>query len=381
MKAIVAAASGLVVGMLPASTPVLAADTSPVLASTGRAESCVLDTHSGCTKKHGFGVKPSSVVVVPAGLAIVSVNPNQTTATSYRIRYSKPGGGRFPAGTRVSFYVHYDFNGTADPAPAPTRTPTTNPTRTPTASPTATRTPTPTRTSTATPTKTPTPTPTSTSAPPPPPDRKCTNPVFTTSSSNDGWSTNGYYVHNNMWNNGGGKQTLRACAYNNWNVTATQPNTTSVKTYPNVHKDYPDKPLSSFKTLTSTFAAKSPHVGIYNVAYDIWLNGVAEDGSTEMMIWTENFHQRPAGSVQATATFNGHTYDVWRSDRDYIAFVSRDTQTSGTMNLKAMFDWLMSKGWISQSTTVGQIDYGVEVCSTNNAPATFEFTDFSISQS
>ena len=379
MKAIIAAASGLVVGMLPASTPVLAADTTPSLASTGRAESCILDANSGCTVQHGFGVKPTSVLVVPAGQAIVSVNPAQTTASSYRVRYTKPNGGRFTAGTRVRFYTHYDFNGDSFPAPNPSSPPTT-PTPAPTPSVTPTRTPTPTQTSTA-PTQSPTATQTSTSPPTPAPDRKCTNPVFTTSTSNDGWSTNGYYVHNNMWNNGSGTQTLRACAYDNWNVTATQPNTTSVKTYPNVHKDYPNKPLSSFNTLTSTFAAKSPHVGIYNVAYDIWLNGVATSGSTEVMIWTENFNQRPAGSIQATATFNGHTYDVWRSGTSYIAFASRDTQTSGTMNLKAMFDWLMTKSWISQTTTVGQIDYGVEICSTNNAPATFEFTDFSISQS
>lgn len=376
MKAIIAAASGLVVGMLPASTPVLAADTTPSLASTGRAESCILDANSGCTVRHGFGVKPTAVVVVPAGQAIVSVNPSQTTASSYRVRYTKPNGGPFAAGTRVTFYTHYDFNGDSFPAPSQSSPPTSAPS--PSATPSAAPTPTPTQTST-TPTQSPTPTQTSTTTPAP--DRKCTNPVFTTSTADDGWSTNGYYVHNNMWNNGSGTQTLRACAYNNWNVTATQPNTTSVKTYPNVHKDYPNKPLSSFSTLTSTFAAKTPRVGIYNVAYDIWLNGVATNGSTEVMIWTENFNQRPAGSIQATATFNGHTYDVWRSGTDYIAFVSRDTQTSGTMNLKSMFDWLMTKSWISQTTTVGQIDYGVEICSTNNAPATFEFTDFSISQS
>ena len=223
MKAILAAASGLVVGMLPASTPVLAADTAPSLASTGRAESCVLDANSGCTVQHGFGVKPTSVVVVPAGQAIVSVNPAQTTASSYRVRYTKPNGGSFTAGTRVTFYTHYDFNGGSFPAPSPSSPPTT--TATPTATPSATPTPTPPPTST-TPIQSPTPTQTSAPAP----DRKCTNPVFTTSTANDGWSTNGYYVHNNMWNNGGGTQTLRACAYNNWNVTATQPNTTSDKT-------------------------------------------------------------------------------------------------------------------------------------------------------
>lgn len=115
MKAIIAAASGLVVGMLPASTPVLAADTTPSLASTGRAESCILDANSGCTVRHGFGVKPTAVVVVPAGQAIVSVNPSQTTASSYRVRYTKPNGGPFAAGTRVTFYTHYDFTGTHSP--------------------------------------------------------------------------------------------------------------------------------------------------------------------------------------------------------------------------------------------------------------------------
>ena len=348
----------------------------------------MIDALSGCTKKHGFQTKPTSVVVVPAGSALVSVNPAQTNGATYRIKFTHTDGTRYKAGTRVGFYVHYDFNGGADPdpapmpqkpnpkpsapAPKPTAKPTTKPTTKPTSKPTS-------KPSSPKPTATQT-----TSQPPAPkpdPNRTCTNPVWSSSERDDGWSTNGYYVHNNMWNDGGGKQTLKACAYNNWYVTATQPNTTSVKTYPNVHKDYDDKPLSSFNSLTSTFAAKTPHTGIYNVAYDIWLNGVATEGSTEVMIWTDNYKQVPAGSVKATASFNGHTYDVYRSGSDYIAFKSKDTQTSGTMNLKAMFDWLMSKGWISRSSTVGQIDYGVEICSTNNAPATFEFTDFSIKES
>jgi Glycosyl hydrolase family 12 len=267
---------------------------------------------------------------------------------------------------------------TATPTRTPTRRPTRAATRTPSEEPTATptrtrkRKPAPRPTATRTPTRKPTRTPTAA------PRGACTDPVFTTSESNDGWSTHGYYVHNNMWNNGSGTQTLRACAYNNWNVTAVQPNTTSVKTYPNVHKDYDDVPLSSFSRITSTFGATTPHVGIYNVGYDIWLNGVATSGSTEVMIWTENFHQRPSGSIQATVSFGGHTYDVWRSGERYIAFVSRDTQLSGSMNLLAMFNWLKARNWIPQNTTVGQIDYGVEICSTNNAPATFHFNEFSI---
>ena len=211
----------------------------------------------------------------------------------------------------------------------------------------------------------------------------CSNPRFTTSDPNGGWSTNGYYVHNNMWNAGeGGPETLRACAYNNWYVTSTQPNSTSVKTYPNVHKDYDNVAISSFNSLRSSFAATSPHVGIYNVAYDLWLNGVATDGSTEVMIWTENYRQVPGGSKVTTTSFGGRTYDVWKRDgNSYIAFVPRSTMTSGSLDLLQMFRWMVSKGWLESSATVGQIDYGVEICSTNNRPATFRFTDFSISES
>ena len=109
---------------------------------------------------------------------------------------------------------------------------------------------------------------------PPAPVRSasCANPVFQTSDTNGGWSTQGYYVHNNMWNDeyGFGPETLYACSHNNWYVTSSQVNHEgAVLTYPNVHKDYSGRTISSFTTLKSTFAATSPQVGIYNVAYDI----------------------------------------------------------------------------------------------------------------
>lgn len=39
------------------------------------------------------------------------------------------------------------------------------------------------------------------------------------------------------------------------------------------------------------------------------------------------------------------------------------------------------QGWIPASSTLGQIDYGAEIVSTDSAPATFAFTNFSISSS
>jgi len=199
------------------------------------------------------------------------------------------------------------------------------------------------------------------------------------------WNTHGYFVHNNMWNNSEtlGPQTLYACSHHSWYVVSNQTNRAgAVKTYPNAHKDYGDARISSFSRITSTFAATSPHVGIYNVAFDIWTNGIASSGSTEIMIWTENFNQVPAGDIVATASLGSRTYKVWKtSDSHYIALVPTRVVTAGSIDLLEIFKWLMSKGWLPTGSTLGQIDYGVEIVSTGGRNATFSFTDFSITDS
>ena len=190
-----------------------------------------------------------------------------------------------------------------------------------------------------------------------------------------------------MWNSGeAGPETLRACAYNNWYVDSTQPDTTSVKTYPNVHKDINDlngKPFDGYSVINSSFAGRGPGVGIYDVAYDVWLNGVGDGkGVTEMMVWTENFKQVPSGSKVATYAAPGAVdYDVWKDNDGYIAFVAQKTQYSGTVDLKAMIAWAIGKGYIPANPTVNQIGYGIEFCSTGGGQARFTLTDFSVTMS
>jgi hypothetical protein len=224
-------------------------------------------------------------------------------------------------------------------------------------------------------------------APPPPPvaSAHCANPRFVTSDPSGGWTSGRYFVYNNMWNASGYSvsQTLRACAFNNWYVVANMNNDRgdgAVKTYPNVHEDFNEPAINSFHSITSTFAETSPHTGIYEDAYDIWLNGVADSGSTEVMVWNDNWHQAPSGSRQGTVTFGGRTYTAWH-DGSYIAFTANTNFSSGTVNLLEIFKWIMARGWIPSSSTLGQIDYGAEIVSTNSAPATFTINNFSISTS
>jgi hypothetical protein len=266
--------------------------------------------------------------------------------------------------------------GGGTPAPGPSGAPTSTP---PSSAPPSSTPPSSTPPSSTPPTSTP---PSST------PGAACTNPTYTTSSPDAGRSFGAYYVHNNMWNASGYNvsQTLRACSAQSWNVTTTADNNSgdgAVKTYPNVHKDYhnwstgAEPRVSSFSTIRSTFAGAGPKVGIYNVAYDLWLNGVP--GNREIMIWTENQNQRPAGSRIGTVTVDGRSWDFWATGSNGIlTFVAPQTLPSGSLDLKAFLDYLTNQGRVPATSTLGQICFGVEVVSTGGSPARFDFTDFSI---
>jgi hypothetical protein len=215
----------------------------------------------------------------------------------------------------------------------------------------------------------------------------CTKPSHTLpmnpANPQDGITLSGFYVDTDTWNAAKYQvsQTMYVCDYNNWYVVANMNDSAhdgAVKTYPNVHKDFNDAPkISSFGTIQSSFAHTAPHVGIYEFAYDIWLNGVGGNGSTEVMIWTDNFHQVPSGSSLETVTFDGASYSVYKSG-SYIAFVESTNVTSGTVNLLSFFNHVITKGWIPATSTLGAIDYGVELVSTNGADATFQLNDFSL---
>jgi len=216
----------------------------------------------------------------------------------------------------------------------------------------------------------------------------CAHPRFVTSDPNGMWNNGRYVVHNNMWNTNGYNvsERLSACSFHNWKVTARADNSRgdgAVKTYPNVHRDFhnwstgAEPRLSSFSTIRSSWAARTPNVGIYNAAYDLWLNGVP--GSNEVMIWTYNHRQLPAGDRVGRVRIGGHAWSVWATqDNSYIAFVPRHRLTHGTVAIKSMLTWLVRHHRISASSTLGQICYGVEIVSTGGRQATFKVDNFSV---
>jgi len=295
---------------------------------------------------------------------------------------------------RGRFKVH---NGGRNPIPGPTPTTAASPTSAPTTAPTTTAPTTAPATNTA-PAPPPTTTAPTTTAPAPPPTttappttsaptataappKTCTNGKTISEGGSASYSEAGgeYLIHNNNWNDdAGGNTVITACGYNNWYLVSDTPNHSdmSVQTYPNVHRDYNDAPLT--RITSARFAGKGPRCSgcVYNIAFDIW---VGSGFSHELMIWTENWGQRPLGNVVDTVSIGGHEYQVWRSgsgDGGVITYLSTTPQVSGDMPLSEFFKDVQNRGW--RATTTWQVDYGVEIVDTNGNPERFDFTDFAI---
>jgi hypothetical protein len=193
-----------------------------------------------------------------------------------------------------------------------------------------------------------------------------------------------YYLYDNKWNCGPssgyscGPEKLYGCSYSSWYVTSNQPaGNTAVLTYPAIQANFASNPLvSSFHAITSTFAEKSPHVGDYEVAYDIWLNGQ----KNELMIWVDNYNQTPAGSKVATnVSLGGRTYDVWSNPSSgYMIFYANVTFTSGTVDILEIFNYAIQHNLLPANSTLSQLTMGVEICSTNGQDATWYFNNFSV---
>ena len=230
--------------------------------------------------------------------------------------------------------------------------------------------------------------PASTPATPPPTSADgatCTDPSFTTSSDFGSETLGAYTISNDMWNAGGGgiSQTLSACSSSDWSVAATVADDGGgVKTYPNSAYNFADPPeISSLSTVTSTFGSTLPASGVFDDAYDIWLNGTAGTGGDEVMIWTDNQGQTPAGSQVATVTFDGQSYAVWQEAGGPITFVSDTNVTGGDLNLLQFFQWLVSQGYEPTGSTLNQVAFGAQIVSTNATPETFGFSNFTVSSS
>jgi hypothetical protein len=202
------------------------------------------------------------------------------------------------------------------------------------------------------------------------------------------------FVLQDVWHPiGGASQTLTAYSPGDWSVVADMPaSNTAVVAYPDVQQIFtttrntPDS-LSNFSAITSSFTESMPRGGDNEAAYDIWTGDAANGNySEEIMIWVDDHRTTtPLGTDLRTATFGRQTFKVWDTvakDRTgTISFLLNGNETSGTVDILSMLDYLVRNGYIPSDSGLNQIDFGWEICSTRGVPERFTMSRYELKSS
>lgn len=210
----------------------------------------------------------------------------------------------------------------------------------------------------------------------------------------------GYIISNNMWNcqggcdgatdgSGNGTQTIWANSASNWGVTATLGGTdeTAVLTYPEDQQlwslpDNTDTHVANLKLLQGHASEVMPQSNLdAEAAYDIWLGPINTPNAfnTEVMIWTENHGQTPAGHVVGSASWYGQNFTVWSETGNHtITFVQDNTMKSGTTHILSAIHWLANNKFIPKNYGLAQVDFGFEICNTGGTSENFNVTSYNV---
>jgi hypothetical protein len=188
----------------------------------------------------------------------------------------------------------------------------------------------------------------------------------------DEWENGGYTIYNNIWGDGAGEQCIWAESYSNWGVTANHPNTGGVKSYPNASKEI-NRSVSGIGSLSSSFNVTVPGSGAYSTTYDIW----ADNNQYEIMVWVNKtgavgpiagaWDDSGTPIPESTNTsVGGHTWNVYKGNIGFtvISFVRTSNTSSGTVNIKALLDYIRNQGWFGD-VTVGKVQFGFEITSSS----------------
>jgi hypothetical protein len=105
---------------------------------------------------------------------------------------------------------------------------------------------------------------------------------------------------------------------------------------------------------------------IAEAAYDIWLN----DWNIEVMAWTDNHGQDPAGNPVGTYRVYGVKWTLWK-DTGMFSFIRHGNKSHGMVHILSLLRILVARGYIKPSATVTDVEFGWEICSTAGKPLNF----------
>jgi hypothetical protein len=191
--------------------------------------------------------------------------------------------------------------------------------------------------------------------------------------------------YNNIWGLGAAAQCIWVSG-SQWGTTARHPNTTGVKSYPNISSS-PGKAIGALNSYTSSFDITVPSSGAWDATYYIRVKNNLS--LIEIMLWV-NYAQGKVLPISSTGkpavsnvTTGGHMWDVYYGGspgHDVISLVRTTNTTSGTVDIKAILNWLIAnKGSFDCSWTLDQMQFGFEIIS-DSAAQRFTCNRFSVSE-
>jgi hypothetical protein len=213
-----------------------------------------------------------------------------------------------------------------------------------------------------------------------------------------GYKTGMFSVANNVWGSGPGPECVWATTTTLWGVTANHPQTSGVKSYPNIGYS-PKKLISSINTYTSSFDITVPgNVGSWEAAYDIWVKAPTGNTRIELMVWMYTYKTGPISSIVATTKpkIGDYTWTVHYGSNGSNATISLVNSspttgatanvTAGTIDVKGILDWLIANnttqyGQFDNTWTLDQVQWGFEISGDGGAPQEFVNNCFSVSSS
>ena len=210
-------------------------------------------------------------------------------------------------------------------------------------------------------------------------------------------------VNQDPWSGGQGPQVLTANSVQDWSVTATDTDPSNapgeVLTYPDASYNYHELDtaasgytvppaqydLNNITSLTSDFTESMPQISSLNAeaAYDLWLNS----WKTEVMVWVDTSPAKDRnladdGMTKAgTYTYDGQNFALWHSGSGitgFYVFLLDHNETSGSVDLKAMLETMVSLGYIPATSPLTQIPFGWEISDTGGKPVTFSLSRFDV---
>jgi len=236
-------------------------------------------------------------------------------------------------------------------------------------------------------------------------------------------------VNPNFWDSAGCHsgdtctQVLDANNDGDWQFTANMvdnPPSSYVLTYPDQQTIFPAtstnvyEPYTDYQQFSGSWLQTDPPLTTgtrWESAYDIWYggyagNGIPGSGNTgyEIMIWTVNNGETPAGSETTTTCSDGAAGGTWyvyaNATTDgapaTVTLVPAASNTFGNsansaLNFTPLFQCLDSGGyindvamgettgtWSGNITGLYEMDYGWEVQTTDNTPETFTMDQYGL---